>query len=301
MITSTDNALQEYLGYLAVERGASPNTTAAYERALRSYLIYEDCELNEITHDRITQYLQSLQEVGLAPASCEQAVSAIKGLHRFALREGLATADPSALVHLPKVPRRLPQVLSIAQVNSLLDQQFPATAAGERDRTMLEVLYGCGLRVSELCGLDRACVELADGLLLVSGKGSKQRVVPIDGTAASALASYLATYRGQLHAKRVPEPPEGSAVFLNQRGMRITRQGVFKIVAYWGRQVGIESLHPHSLRHSFATHLLEGGADLRTIQEMLGHASVTTTQIYTHVDRTHIREEYLSCHPRAKL
>lgn len=169
---------------------------------------------------------------------------------------------------------------------------------GLRDHALLEVLYGCGLRASEAAGLDVGAVFLDEGLLRVFGKGSKERVVPICGSASKTLGEYLEIGRGKLaaHAKGTLGTP---AVFLNQRGTRITRQTVFNLVATYGARVGVEGLHPHTLRHSFATHMLAGGADLRSLQEMLGHSDIATTQIYTHVDRTHIREEYLNAHPRA--
>jgi len=297
-------ACDEFLAYLTVERGSSPLTIEAYGRDVRRYLVFLAGDgvgaLDAITRAHITGYLAQLKAAEYAPSSIERTVSALKSFHRFAVREDLATSDPSSNVRLPKVPTTLPATLSIGQVGQLLDQAFPATPAGERDQAMLEVLYGCGLRVSELVGLDLAEVLFEEGCLRVTGKGSKERIVVLGGTAATVLERYLRTARAQLHPKRSLAPANGSAAFLNTRGTRITRQGVFKIVAHYGRLVGIADLHPHSLRHSFATHLLEGGADLRSIQELLGHSNISTTQVYTHVDRTHIREEYLSTHPRAR-
>ena len=291
-------AREDYLGYLAIERGSSSHTVEAYGRDLRRYVAWlreqgvEDPDA--VTSDFIVAYLKSLEDAGLAASSVERALSAIKGFHRFMLRDQIATKHPAASLPLPKKAERLPEVLSVQQALTLLDQPFPETAAGQRDRAILEVLYGCGLRVSELCGLDTSCVMLDEELIRVFGKGAKERVVPIMGTAKEALFSYLSVWRPELVSAR-----SGSAVFLNQRGGRLTRQSVFSIVERAGRTVGVEGLHPHVLRHSFATHLLEGGADLRVVQELLGHASVSTTQLYTHVDRTHIREVYLEAHPRA--
>ena len=178
-----------------------------------------------------------------------------------------------------------------------MEQPFAPTAAGMRDHAILEVLYGCGLRVSELVGLDRREALLEEELLLVLGKGSKERVVPISGAAMHALVAYLDAGRPQL--VRAARPKD--AVFLNVRGGRLSRQSVHTLCEKYGRLVGIKGLHPHTLRHSYATHLVEGGADLRVVQELLGHASIATTQIYSHVDRTHVRFEYLTAHPRAKL
>jgi integrase/recombinase XerD len=307
-------SLGEYLSYLAVERGYSALTIEAYGRDLRRYLAWTEqqgsggdretvCTIDEIDRELITAYLIERQQSdpAPAPATIKRLISAIKSFHRFCVRESLATRDPAALLRLPKLPALLPEVLSIAQVTSLLDQGFPSTPAGARDCAMLEVLYGCGLRVSELIGLDRSSVLAEEGYVRVRGKGDKERVVPLGGTALRSLCAYLTHAREMLHPQRLSAPPDGSAVFLNARGRRITRQGVFGIVEHYGALVGMAGLHPHMLRHSFATHLLEGGADLRTIQEMLGHADIATTQIYTHVDRRHIREEYLSTHPRAGL
>lgn len=298
-------ALRDFFAYLRFERGSSDLTLEAYGRDLRGYFAWLDGQgtgsADGVTRPMLGDYLLQLQSSGLAANSVRRTVSALKSFHRFCLRDGLASQDPTSTLKIPKTPSLLPQTLSIEQINSLLDQVFPLSPAGSRDKAMLELLYGCGLRVAELVGLDRAAVLADDGLLRVLGKGDKQRVVPLAGTALAALQQYLRSARELLHPKRVSAPADGMAVFLNTRGRRMTRQGVFKIVEGYGRKVGIDGLHPHTLRHSFATHLLEGGADLRAIQEMLGHADIATTQIYTHVDRSHIREEYLSTHPRAHL
>ena len=302
-------AFLEFTSYLAVEKGASKKTTEAYGRDISRYLKWLDehglTSLDEVDRDSITEFLSKQrnekQDCDLAPTTIKRLASSIKSFHKFCVRDSLATEDPTATLRLPKVPEMLPKALSIEQVSRLLDQSFPPTPAGCRDKAMLEVFYGCGLRVSELVDLDRAMVLAEDGYLRVTGKGDKQRVVPISGTALQSLLEYLKSARVLLHPKRVSSPLDGKAVFLNIRGHRISRQGVFKIVDLYGRQVGIDGLHPHMLRHTFATHLLEGGADLRAIQEMLGHADISTTHIYTHVDRSHLREEYLSTHPRAKL
>ncbi|WP_433570002.1 site-specific tyrosine recombinase XerD [Tractidigestivibacter sp.] len=293
-------ALQEYLDYLSVERNCSANTVAAYGRDLSRYLAdladQGVTQPEEVTRQMIEAHEAALEDVGLAPASVERAVSAIKGFHRFMVADEICQNFPTADLPLPSKPQRLPDVISIEQASALLDQPWPQTAAGQRDRAMLEVLYGCGVRVSELCGLDLRDVALDEEVIRVFGKGSKERVIPILGTAAEALGSYLGSWRGLL-VGRTPT----QAVFLNQRGGRISRQSVHKIVERAGRMAGIEGLHPHTLRHSFATHMLEGGADLRVVQELLGHANIATTQLYTHVDRTHVRSVYLAAHPRAHV
>ena len=254
--------------------------------------------LSRIDRDAVLAYEAELVGSGLAPATIERRVSAIKGFHRFLVREGISAKNPTDSLRLPKVPDTLPDVLSVEQVDRMLSQPFDDDAAGLRNRAILEVLYGCGLRVSELTGLDSGGLLLDEGFLRVVGKGSKERVAPIAGAAADALRDYLERGRPEL-AKPYAKPT--SAVFLNARGGRLTRQSVHAIVARAGLSIGVENLHPHTLRHSFATHLLSGGADLRVIQEMLGHSDISTTQIYTHVDRAHIHDEYISAHPRARL
>ena len=293
-----ERARSEYLGYLSVERGSSANTVEAYGRDLARYVGW----LSErgvgdpegVTRPLVEAHVAALVEVGLAPASVERAVSAIKGFHRFMVSDGICEAFPTSDLPLPSKPERLPDVISVDDAARLLDQPFPSTPAGLRDRAILEVLYGCGLRASELCGLDLRTTLLDEGLLRVFGKGDKERVVPVLGTAAEALAAYLDRGRGALVGRRPTQ-----AVFLNARGGRLSRQSIHAIVEKYGRVAGIDGLHPHTLRHSFATHLLEGGADLRVVQELLGHANVATTQLYTHVDRSHIRRVYLAAHPRA--
>lgn len=291
-------AREEYLDYLAVERGSSPNTLDAYGCDLARYVAWlaERGVTEPAGVDRalIEEHVVALVEVGLAPSSVERSVSAIKGFHRFMVADELSAASPAADVPLPAKPRRLPDVISVEAASALLDQPFASTPCGLRDHAILEVLYGCGLRASELTGLDVRSVDLPQEVLRVLGKGSKERIVPIMGSAARALDAYLERGRGALAGRR-PEP----AVFLNAHGGRLSRQSVHAIVERYGRVVGIRGLHPHTLRHSFATHLLEGGADLRVVQELLGHVSIATTQLYTHIDRTHLRRTYLAAHPRA--
>jgi integrase/recombinase XerD len=296
--------IDEYLSYLAVEQGAAANTVQSYGRDLRRYR--EDLagrgltDFSRVERADIQAHIAALSDLHYAPKSIERAVAAIKGLHKFALLEGYVEHDPAATIKAPKLPRTLPRTLSIEQVGRLLDQDYGERPAGLRDKAMLEVLYGCGIRVSELTGLNLADLFLSDNYLRVTGKGSKERVVPIFGTALAALERYLADARRQLHTASQVAPSEGSAVFLNHRGHRLTRQAVNLILDDYAARVGIQDIHPHTLRHSFATHLLDGGADLRSIQEMLGHADIATTQIYTHVSQTHLRDEYLTCHPRAR-
>jgi integrase/recombinase XerD len=300
-----EQALAEYLAWAAVERGAAPLTIEAYSRDLQAYRTWlldalGITLLSQIESETINNYLMDLAEVGYAASSQQRAAAALRSFHRFCVREGFAETDPASQITLPKIAKTLPKTLTLEAVNTLLDQPFEPNPAGTRDKAILELLYGCGLRVSELTSLNRSQI-LAESYLRVTGKGNKERLVPFAGAAARALTDYLEHGRPFLHTKGETAPRESSAVFLNTRGRRLTRQAIHLLVADYGNKAGIDGLHPHMLRHSFATHLLEGGADLISIQELLGHSTVATTQIYTHVDITHIQSEYLSTHPRAKL
>ena len=296
---------REYIAYLTAERGSSSRTIDAYRRDLAFYVEFLEGQGIEDSADvsradvvafmRYDAARSNGQGKPYAPSSLKRHISVVKSYHRFLLREGYAEGNPADTVQLPKQPQMLPDVLSVEKVGELLDGCDSSTPLGFRNRTMLEVLYGCGLRVSELVGLDVDRVLLSEGYLRVMGKGGKERIVPLSGYALTWMGDYLGECRNQLRRPAVAT----AAVFLNARGGRISRQGVFKIVKNEGWRVGIEKLHPHTLRHSFATHLLEGGADLRSIQEMLGHSDISTTQIYTHVQTRQMIEAYLSAHPRA--
>ena len=296
-----DQVITEYLSFLRVEKGSSLLTVEAYSADLADYQSFlDECGIsdpNRVERDTIVAYEADLTERGYAVTSIDRHISVLKGFHRFCVREGYAKDNPAASVRLPSPPEKLPDVLTIEQVSRLLDQVTGDKPAQLRDRAILEVLYGCGLRVSECTGLDVGDCVFSEGFLRVVGKGDKERIAPISGYALEALSQYLEHGRGLL--AKVGKPT--SAVFLNARGGRLSRQSVHAIVAKAGVGIGVENLHPHTLRHSFATHMLAGGADLRVIQEILGHSDISTTQIYTHVNRTHIQEEYLSAHPRARL
>ena len=299
--TPLERARDEYLGHLAVERGLARNTLEAYRRDLDAYLGFLAARgidaPGAVGRSDVEDFVAERRDGGYASTSVNRELSAIKGFHRFMVREGVTDAHPTSAIRFSRQEDRLPDCLTIEQANALLEQPFPPTDAGARDRAMLEVLYGCGLRASELCGLDVGDLYLDDEFLRVRGKGSKERLVPIAGSARRALAAYLDGARPSLAARS--RSGLSPAVFLNARGGRISRQSVHAIVERSGSAVGIEGLHPHTLRHSFATHMLAGGADLRVLQEILGHANIATTQIYTHVDRTQLREVYLAAHPRA--
>ncbi len=296
-----EDAREEYLSYLVVERGSAKNTVEAYGRDLAHYQSFllerGKRDVASIERADIEAFVSAYAQLDYAASSTERALAAVRGMHAFLVAERIVDSNPARAVPLPKRPQCLPRVLSVEQVRALVEQPFAQDATGQRDRTILEVLYGCGLRVSELCGLDVRDVMLEEGIVRVFGKGSKERVVPLGGAAKSALRDYLATWRPQL----VRPASTHDAVFLNRRGGRLSRQSVHTICERYGRLVGISGLHPHTLRHCYATHLVEGGADLRVVQELLGHASIATTQIYSHIDRTHIRWEYLMSHPRARL
>lgn len=298
-----ERILDDFLSYLSVERGASPHTISAYGGDLRAYLRFlseRSVDPLEATREDVTGFMARLQEQQMAPSTVERKIAAVKSFYSFLVREGLTDNHPTVDVALPKVPARLPEVISIDDAEKLLSQPFPAGPVGLRDRAVLEVLYGCGLRVSELTGLDLQDLDLESGFLRVMGKGGKERVVPVAGAAHLAMAEYLRQGRQYLRAKKASTRQDPTAVFLNVRGGRLTRQAVFGIVRAYGERVGLQ-LHPHTLRHSFATHMLQGGAELRSLQDMLGHADISTTQVYTHVDRAHVREEYLTTHPRARM
>lgn len=301
---SMRHLIDEFISYLSVERGASPNTIDAYRRDLASYIeVLEGRGVSgadTVSREDVAAYVTRLRERGFAPSSVERKLAAVKSFHKFLVRDGRTENHPSASVPLPKVPERLPDVISIEDAERLLSQPFPDGPAGMRDRAIIETLYGCGLRVSELTGLDIVDVDLEEGFMRVLGKGGKEREVPVAGAASRAISEYLRHGRPYLKAKGRTRRADPSALFVNAHGGRLTRQSIFGIVRRYAGRVGLD-VHPHTLRHSYATHMLEGGADLRVLQEILGHADISTTQVYTHVDRHHIREEYLSTHPRARV
>ena len=294
-------AIDEYMAHLRIEKGASPLTVDAYAADLADYLSFLDevgiDQVERIDRDTIVAYEADLVQREYAVTSIDRHVSVLKGFHKFCMRENFAPDNPASTVQLPKPPEKLPDVLTIEQVGALLDQMDDSTPLALRDRALLEVLYGCGLRVSECVGLNLLDCAFGEGYLRVTGKGNKERISPIAGTAREALIAYLERGRPELEK---PYAQATSAVFLNARGGRLSRQSIHKVVARAGLAIGVKNLHPHTLRHSYATHLLAGGADLRVIQEILGHSDISTTQIYTHVNRTHIQEQYLSAHPRAR-
>lgn len=282
-----------------VERGVSSLTISAYRNDLEDYLSYLEekgiSSIDTVGRNDVVGFEEELVVRGFAPSTIERRVSALKGFHQFLQRENYTQKNPAQTILLPKKPEVLPDVLSVEQVFALLDSQDDQGFIAKRNSAMLEVLYGCGLRVSELVGLDIDRVLFKDGYLRVLGKGNKERMVPLSGVAAQKLEEYISEVRPFLQKPYAKPTP---AVFLNARGGRLTRQSVHAVVSKAGLRIGVKNLHPHTLRHSFATHLLEGGADLRAIQDMLGHSDIATTQIYTHIQTAQMKEEYLAAHPR---
>jgi integrase/recombinase XerD len=303
-----------YLEHLTVERGLSRNTLAAYRRDLARYVAYlagrRVSDPGTVREEQVSDFLAAIRtgEDGLAPlaaSSAARTVVAVRGFHRFLVLEGVVPADPADQVRPPSAPRRLPKAIGIDEVERLLDAAglagtaagLAGTAAGLRDRALVEVLYGSGARISEAVGLDVDDVDLARGLVRLRGKGGKERIVPIGRPAVVALDAYLVRVRSEL-ARRGRGIP---ALFLNLRGGRLSRQSAWAALQVAAERAGLAAhVSPHTLRHSFATHLLEGGADVRVVQELLGHASVATTQIYTKVTADTLREVYAAAHPRAR-
>ena len=297
--------LDELLSWLAVEKGRSANTVAAYRRDLAAYMEFlagRGLIPSTVTEPVIEDYLAFLRAAGRAPSSVARALVSVRSLHRFLEDEGQVAGNPAEEVQRPKVPSGLPKALSEAEVASLLAAVTGDDTVARRDRAILEVLYGCGLRVSELVGLSLADLDLGAGLLRAFGKGAKERVVPVGRLACEALAAWLAPGgRPQLEPDRWARRGDAEAVFLNARGGRLSRQGAWGIVRQYGDAVGLgDRLSPHVLRHSCATHMLDHGADIRVVQELLGHASISTTQVYTRVSATRLRQIYETAHPRAK-
>ena len=287
-----------FLEHLVVERGLAQNSLEAYRRDLARYSAHLTARGRQVTSlDRaeVPRYLLALREAGLSPRSVARHLSSIRQFHRFLVREGHASEDPTSHLESPRPWRRLPKVLSSDEVERLLAPGQPTTPQGLRDRAMLEVLYASGLRVSELVGLRLADLNLAGGILRVLGKGNKERLVPMGDTAVESLRVYLADGRPKLERRRA-----SPHLFLGRHGRGLTRQMFWQLLKRYVRAAGItKPVTPHTLRHSFATHLLERGADLRSVQLMLGHADIGTTQIYTHLTRAHLKAIYDKHHPRA--
>jgi len=299
-----DPRAEELLTWLAVEKGRAPGTIAAYRRDLldfQGWLTDNDRTLADVAEPDLQAWVGDLRRRGLAPATVARRVVAVRSLFRFRVIEGQAEVDPGADLERPRVPQSLPKALTEAEILRLLDAVVGDDPVARRDRAVLEVLYGTGLRISELVSLSLSDIDLGGGLLRAFGKGSKERVVPLGGHARRALVAWLSPAgRGELEPERWARRADADAVFLNQRGGRLSRQGAWGVVRRYGEQVGLDGrLSPHVLRHSCATHMLDRGADIRAVQELLGHASISTTQIYTKVSPERLRSVYDAAHPRA--
>jgi integrase/recombinase XerD len=300
-------AVRTYLDHLSVERGLAKNTLTSYRRDLRRYQEFLGQagieELADISEATVSGFLMRLREGDadhppLSATSAARTVVAVRGFHKFAVRDGLATTDPAGGVKPPAPAKRLPKALPLAEVEAILEAAGSAgTTLALRDRALLEVLYGTGARISEAVGLDVDDLDAVDGTVLLRGKGSKERIVPVGSYARDAVDRYLVRARPELVSTGTGTP----ALFLNARGGRLSRQSAWSVLAKAADRAGVtRDVSPHTLRHSFATHLLEGGADVRVVQELLGHASVTTTQIYTLVTVDNLREVFATAHPRAR-
>ena len=298
-----DVAVEEYLAYLRVERGLSVNTLAAYGRDLQRLTEYfeavEVADLRQVTPASLARFLRELSADGLAPRSQARRGVAVRGVFRWLRSEQLIQHDLTQQVRMPKSGRKLPDVLSREEVRALIAAPGVDSPLGLRDTAMLELMYATGCRISEAVNLTRDRLQLDQGLVLLEGKGSKQRLVPVGGFATVAMLAWLEDGRPVLDARRNKPPKHSPYVFLTQRGRPISRQAVFLRLRQHAESAGISrDLSPHKLRHSFATHLLEGGADLRAVQTMLGHADISTTQIYTHLTQRHLADAHARHHPR---
>ena len=287
--------LDRYLSYLSVEKGLSRNTLESYARDLRKYFRFlTGHDHRQVTPAQVRSFVVHLTESGMSSPSIARCLAAIRGFHKYLLLDGISETDPSATIDTPRGWQRLPKTLSGAEVETLLAQPDFRTLLGQRDKAMLELLYATGLRVSELVGLRIGDINLERGFVIVIGKGAKERAVPLGDTAVAVISSYLERSRPLLLKNGVSD-----ALFLSSRRGPMTRQMFWKRIKHYVKQAGIaKSVSPHMLRHSFATHLLDNGADLRAVQAMLGHADISTTQIYTQVSRERLKQVHEKYHPR---
>lgn len=292
--------VNEYSAWLGLQLGLAENTVASYLDDVAKFIRFTDSGgigVGAVTHDDLQNFVATLVDIGIAPRSQARIISGIKSFYRYMRAEGFVDDDPTILLQTPRQGKHLPNILTVDEINSLIEAIPPGPTA-LRNRAIIETLYGCGLRVSELVDLTLDKVYLAEGYVMVTGKGSKERVVPISPIAAELIGEYAAGPRGDI----MPRRGEENIVFLNNRGTRLTRQMIFTIIRRLALGAGIvKTISPHTLRHSFATHLLEGGANLRAIQQMLGHESIATTEIYLNLDRTRLRDEILAHHPRNRF
>lgn len=295
-----DREIRQYFDFLRLEKGVTQHTFHSYQFDLAKYRAFltgrKFHSARQVTEEQISDFLKELSKRDLSPRSVARILSAVRGFHRFLLGEGLHDDDPTENIDTPKRSKYLPGVLSVAEVDTILKQPDTRKQLGVRDRAILEVLYATGVRVSELINLKQTDLMFDSGLILVFGKGSKERLVPIGHSAMD----WVTKYQREVRISLAKAGRSQDVLFLNFRGRRLSRAAIRDMVAKYARAAGIKKeVHPHTFRHSFATHLLEGGADLRAVQEMLGHADISTTQIYTHIDREYLKEVHRTFHPRA--
>jgi integrase/recombinase XerD len=294
--------IKGFKSYLQLEKSLSPNSIEAYlhdVQLLLNYLQTEQLRVNpeEIKAIQLEGFIKAINELGFDARSQARIISGIKAFYKYLMMENVISINPAELLAAPKISRKLPDTLSVEEINRLLDSIDLSTAEGMRNRAMLEVLYGCGLRVSELVNLKISNMFLDVEFIKVLGKGDKERLVPI----GSQAVKYIRMYKDDVRVHVPVQAGEEDLLFLNRRGRHLTRMYVFKVIKECALKTGIQkTISPHTFRHSFATHLIEGGADLRAVQEMLGHASITTTEIYTHLDRDYLRSTIMQFHPRYK-
>lgn len=287
-----------YDAFLMLERGLADNTREAYLRdldSLHSFMARQGIDFPELTTDDLERFVEQLYDLGIAPRSVARVISGFKSAMRYLRLEGIIESNPAAMLEGPRLGRHLPDVLSVDEIDAMIDAIDLESSTGRRNRAIIETMYGCGLRVSEVCNLQMSKIDIERRFLIVTGKGDKERLVPMSEPSIEEIELYVNEERSRLKIK----PGEDDILFLNVRGHRLTRQMVFIFLRRLAEDAGIrKTISPHTLRHSFATHLLEGGANLRAIQQMLGHESISTTEIYLHLDSTRLREEILLHHPR---
>ncbi|MBW2186232.1 MAG: site-specific tyrosine recombinase XerD [Deltaproteobacteria bacterium] len=303
MSNQLENTSDLFLNYLTIERGFAANTLESYARDLFQYLDFLSNQsiatFERITERHVIAFFSQLKSLGLGVRSRARVLSSLRGFHKFSINEGIVNHNPLSHIETPKILKTLPDTLSVEEVDTLLDLFDDGQPLTRRDKAMLELLYATGLRVSELISLRHADLHLTSGYLRTFGKGSKQRIVPVGEVAIECLIFYMEQVRPILGQPKTVKKEDSGYVFLNRSGNGLTRQGFWKMIKRRAIQAGItKKVTPHTLRHSFATHLLENGADLRVVQTLLGHVDITTTQIYTHVSREHIKKIHKQFHPR---
>lgn len=291
--------LQEYLAYLKLEKNLSEQSVSAYSSDISKFLKYiveqNVTDLNNVRTEQISKYFEVMRDIGISSSSTSRYLSAVKGFFKYLSSQEYIEKDPVEILSARITERKLPSVLSFLEIEVLLQSPDVKEKLGLRDKAILELFYSCGLRVSELINLKISDLYFSDSVIRVLGKGSKQRIIPIGSSAVRWITEYMKTVRPLLEKKMKSD----NIIFLNNRGTKLSRMGVWKIVDKYVKEAKIEKeFHPHTFRHSFATHLLEGGADLRAVQEMLGHADISTTQIYTHIDREFVKQMHRDFHPR---